>query len=67
MVSAKYPEITVQLTDEDGNAFHILGKTKKAMRRAGLPEEECNRYVAEAMNGDYGELLQTTMRWVTVE
>jgi len=60
----KYPDVKVQLTGEDGNAFFILGRVKKAMRRAGLSKEEQDAYMAEATDGDYDHLLATTMRWV---
>jgi hypothetical protein len=62
----KYPEIEVGLIGEDGNAFHILGKTKKAMKKHGLPEQEIDKYYNEATNGDYDNLLRTTMKWVTI-
>ena len=53
----KYPEITVQLTGEDGNAFNILGICLRAMRRAGLSQEERDTFQAEAISGDYLHLL----------
>ena len=52
---------------EGGNAFAILGRTTGALRRAGLPQEEIDDYVAEATSGDYDHLLQTTMRWIQCE
>jgi len=63
----RYPDIQVQLTGQDGNAFAILGRTTGALRRAGLPQEEIDDYVAEATSGDYDHLLQTTMRWIQCE
>lgn len=66
MSDPKYPNVTVQLSGEDGNAFGILGRTKRAMSRAGVSEEEQDAYYAEATSGDYDHLLQTTMRWVDV-
>jgi len=63
----KYPDITVQLTGEDGNAFLILGKVRKALRRAGVPSEERDAFTTEATSGDYDHLLQTCMKWVNVE
>jgi hypothetical protein len=59
----RYPDICVQLTGEDGNAFAILGRTTRALRHAGLHQDEIDQYYAEATAGDY-HLLQTTMRWV---
>ena len=66
-MEVKYPDITVQLTETDGNAFAILGKVQSALRKAGVPDEERNKFFAEATTGDYDHLLQTCMRWVNVE
>jgi hypothetical protein len=62
----KYPDITVQLTHEDGNAFAVLGKVSRALRQAGVPDDERQAFMAEATGGDYEGLLQTIMRWVEV-
>jgi hypothetical protein len=63
----RYPDIQVQLSGQDGNAFAILGRTAGALRQAGLPQDEIDDYFAEATSGDYDHLLQTTMRWVNWE
>ena len=60
----RYPDIQVQLTGEDGNAFAILGRTTGALRRAGVPPDEIDAYLAEATSGDYDHLLATTLSWV---
>jgi hypothetical protein len=60
----RYPEVQVQLTGQDGNAFAILGRTAAALRAAGVPAEEVDSFFAEATSGDYDHLLQTTMAWV---
>jgi hypothetical protein len=60
----RYPDVQVQLSGEDGNAFAILGRTAAALRHAGVPQEEVDAYFAEATSGDYHHLLQTTMAWV---
>ena len=60
----RYPEVQVQLTGQDGNAFAILGRTAAALRHAGVPHEEIDGFFAEATSGDYDHLLQTTMAWV---
>jgi hypothetical protein len=62
----RYPEITVQLTGVDGNAFMILGTVQRELRRGGVPAAEVSEFVAEATAGDYDHLLQTCMRWVEV-
>jgi len=66
-MTVKYPEIEVQLVGQDGNAFMILGLVQKALRRAGVSQEEISEFHAEATSGDYYHLLQTAMKWVTVE
>lgn len=67
MTTCKHPEITVKLVGEDGNAFAILGRMQRAMRRARLPDAEIQAFVDEAMEGDYDHLLATCTNWVTVE
>jgi hypothetical protein len=62
----KYP-ITVQLTGNDGNAMTIMSNVGRALMRNGVLKEEVDAFYAEAMSGDYDQLLQTAMRWVEVE
>ena len=62
----KYPEITVQLSGADGNAFAIMGSVSKALRRAGVSADDIQLYTAESMSGDYDHLLRTAMAWVNV-
>ena len=63
----KYPGITVQLTGKDGNAFYILGICLRAMRQAGLSQEERDAFQAEATSGSYDHFLATCMEWFNVE
>ncbi len=53
----------VQLVGEDGNAFSILGRVQRAMRRAGWPREKIAEFMAEATSGDYDHLLGTVIRY----
>ena len=62
----RHPEIIVQLTNCDGNAFAILGAVRKALRRAGLPDADISMFTEQAMSGDYDHLLRTCMCWVSV-
>ena len=59
-----YPDVTIQLVGQDGNAFSVMGRVTKALRRAGASSDEVQKYMDEAMEGDYDHLLQTTMKWV---
>lgn len=65
-MTVRYPDVTVELVGETGNAFNILGKVSKAMRRADVPKAEIDEFMAEATSGDYDHLLQTCMKWVDV-
>ena len=60
----KYPNVTVALVGEDGNAFAILGRVSKALRRAKVPKAEIDAFMAEATSGDYYHLLATVMATV---
>jgi hypothetical protein len=66
MTEPKYPEVEVQLTGHDGNAFAIMGRVAGALKKAGVPKEEVGEYMKESMSGDYNHLLQTAMKWVAV-
>jgi hypothetical protein len=61
----RHPEVVVQLTGQDGNAYAILGTVQRALRKAGHAGDLAE-FFAEATSGDYDHLLQTCMRWVTV-
>jgi hypothetical protein len=62
-MDCKYPKVKVQLVGEDGNAFSILGRVVKAMRRAKVDPTEIKAFQQEATSGNYDHLLQTCMRW----
>ena len=64
-MNIKYPHIKVKLSGEDGNAFAILGRVSKALRRERVPLEERKKFQAEATATDYNNVLQTVMRWVS--
>lgn len=61
----RHPEVEVQLTGTDGNAFAVLAAVSSALRRGGY-RDEVDEFMAEAMSGDYDHLLATATRWVTV-
>lgn len=67
MADVKYPEIKVQLTGTDGNAFSVMGKVSKALKRGGVEQSEVDQFFAEATSGDYNDLLATCMKWVDVQ
>ena len=57
----------VLLVNEDGNAFAIMGRVSAALRKAGADKEYIKQYQAEAMSGDYDNLLRVTMEYVDVK
>jgi hypothetical protein len=63
-MQTKYPHVKVRLVGEDGNAFAILGRVTRAMRRAQLPKPEIDKFIEEATAGDYNHLLATCMAWI---
>lgn len=62
----KYPEIEVQLSEEDGNAFAIASRVMAALKSNGVTLKERDAFLREAMAGDYTHLLRTCADWVTV-
>lgn len=63
----KYPDITVQLIGEDGNAIAIVQRVTRALRRGGVPAEEVTEFRRQALSGDYDHVLNTCMEWVDAE
>lgn len=61
----KYPEIQVQLSGQNGNAFVLMGIVSKALSRAGKGDE-VKAFMDEAMAGDYDNLLRVCQSWVSV-
>ena len=59
-------DIKVELTGINGNAFSILGKVIRALKKGGATSEQIEEFQAEATSGDYDHLLQTCMKWVDV-
>lgn len=62
-MTPKYPEIKVQLSNQDGNAFAVLGCCMREAKAAGLSKEEVDLFRQEAMESDYDHLIHTAMRW----
>jgi hypothetical protein len=62
----KFPQVTVQLTGKDGNAFAIMGAVQAAMRKAGIDKTDIDTYMNDAMSGDYDNLLRVSMDTVNV-
>lgn len=62
-----YPDITVQLIGEDGNAFSILGNVTRQLKKHKIEQSVIDKFLKEATSGDYDNLLCTCMKYVNVE
>ena len=57
----------VQLTGEDGNAFAIIGRVSKALRRAGYPDK-AKEWMDKATSCEsYNHLLNLVFDYAEVE
>jgi hypothetical protein len=65
-MTPKYPDTTVELIGNDGNAMTILGNCTRSARMNGVPQEDIDQFFNEATSGDYDHLLQTCMKWFDV-
>jgi hypothetical protein len=63
-MTPRYPDIKVKLVGEDGNAFAIIGRVTRALRRHGIDGAEVDQFLSECRSGDYDHLLATCMEWV---
>lgn len=65
--TVKYPDITIQLTGEDGNIFYILGRVRKLMKQHGILDQ-FRQFQDEVYESDnYNQALQVVMTWFNVE
>lgn len=65
-MNVKYPDVKVKLVGEDGNAYLILGRTVRALKKAGHADA-VEVYKKAATAGDYDNLLRVTMETVDVD
>lgn len=66
-MTPRYPDVVVQLSGQDGNAFAILGHCQYAAKQAKLDPNLIAQFREEATQGDYGHLLATCQAWFTVQ
>lgn len=64
MITVKFPHVKVELVGQDGNAFSIIGRVCRAIRKAKVSEDDITEYQQQAMAGDYNHLLRVTMETV---
>ncbi len=57
----------IKLVGEDGNIFSIMGRTRKALNRAGLREAATEYTERVTRCGSYDEALMITLEYVDEE
>lgn len=62
----KYPNVTVQLSGQDGNAFAIIGAISRALRREVSVEAASDFQKAATSCKSYDELLMLALNTVEV-
>ena len=61
-----YPDVTVLVTDVNGNPFEITKRLTRALRFAGVPEAEIRALVVKAASGNHDHYLRTVYRMVNL-
>ena len=58
--------VEVELVGKNGNAFAIMAEVQRGLRKAKATQEDINKFMDEAMSGDYNNLLKVCCEWVEV-
>lgn len=62
----RFPDVHVQLTDNDGNVFLIIGAVSKALKRAGHVDA-AKKFRSQALDAaSYDDVLALVQRTVEV-
>lgn len=62
----KYPKVYVSVPI-GVNAFRAVNNVRRALRVAGIPDEEVSAFTVEACSGDYAKCIHTINEWVTTD
>ena len=60
-----YPDVEVEISEQDGNAMMIIARVSRAIKRAH-GTEAAQAYRERAMSGDYDNVIQESMSTVVV-
>ena len=63
----KFADVTVQLLGQDGNAFFIIARVTKALKKAGHQDGASAFAEAATKCESYDDLLRLTMETVNVD
>ncbi|MFN2491147.1 MAG: hypothetical protein ABR529_15745 [Actinomycetota bacterium] len=65
-----FPEVVVDISGPDGNAFAIMGVVRRALKDAHRRHEACDQEVDDVLRDmlaeDYDHLLDVAKRYVTI-
>jgi hypothetical protein len=64
-MTTKHPEIVVKLIGPV-NDFSVVDHVTKALRAAGIPNSEIDRFCDEVLASEESELRQVCGQWVTL-
>jgi hypothetical protein len=53
-----------ELVGQDGNAYFIIGRVSRALRRAGCGQDIIDEYTRKSTSGDYANVLRTAMEYI---
>jgi hypothetical protein len=59
--------ISLPMVGQDGNAFAILGRARRALRNGGYDQGFIERFIREATSDDYNHLLMTVMDYFEID
>lgn len=65
-MDTKFPDVEVQLSGRDGNAFAIIGAVSMALKRSGHKEAADEFATAALASPSYDDLLRLAMSTVQV-
>ena len=52
------------LVGVNGNAYVIMGYTRRAMKNEGFEENDIEQMMADATSGDYDNLIRVCSSWI---
>ena len=56
----------VKLSGINGNAFAVMGEVRRGLQKADATQKHIDKYLKEAMSGDYDNLLRVSREYVDV-
>jgi hypothetical protein len=60
-----HPEVEIEIPPV-GNTFTLVSRTRAALKRSGVSNDECDKFFDEASSGGYDHAVATIRVWVTV-